>query len=712
MDSQGSGAVGPGDAMLPGATRAVYRQLFRKSPFRRLVVATFTTGLGDWIGFFAIIALTEHILGPTRAAAFAVSGVMVARVVPNLLIGPVSGVFVDRWDRKRVLIATNLGRGAVMALIPLTDEVLTLLLATLVIEILSSLFGPAKDAVLPTLVRPDHLVAANQVNLITTYGTLPFGGVLYAGLVALAAKVAPAGSFLADRPIALPIWFNALCFWISVPLLAGLTFTRSTARRGSDPATAPGPWEQLKEGFRFIGRHPVIRALVAGVMVAFAAAGVVIVTGAFFASLLNTGPSGHGILVAVVGVGLVGGLVASAPLSRRLDVELLFAPGVAVAGGALIVTAMMPTLTAVILPAVIMGFGAGVAFIVGYTVLQKRADDRIRGRTFAAFNAGVRLAIFGSTIAVPLLIGVLGRETRRLTELPDGGQAFLYPYTFGGVRITMIAGGVLAVGGALLAGRVLHRAFDAERKALELPSQPALPVTSLGLLVAFEGGDGVGKSTQIRLLRSAIERAGHDALVTREPGGTDIGEAIRQLLLSPSSEVMSDRTEALLYAAARAQHVEEVIRPALEKGAVVLCDRFVDSSVVYQGAGRRLGESQVEALNRWATDELQADLVVLLDLDPVDGLRRAGAAGDHDRLEAAGIGFHRVVRGAYRRRAEADSARYLVLDARRSVEDLHAEIRDKVLDCLERAERGRTAGADQRHGASEEDSDLHEGGLS
>ncbi len=161
-------------------------------------------------------------------------------------------------------------------------------------------------------------------------------------------------------------------------------------------------------------------------------------------------------------------------------------------------------------------------------------------------------------------------------------------------------------------------------------------------------------------------------MVTREPGGTDIGEGIREVLLSRSSDAMSDRTEALLYAAARAQHVDEVIRPAIEKGAVVLCDRYVDSSIVYQGAGRGLGERAVADLNAWATGEVIARPVVLLDVDPAEGLRRATDGAAPDRLEAAGLDFHRSVADAYRARAELDPDRYLRASTRRRpVEHLH-----------------------------------------
>jgi dTMP kinase len=176
-------------------------------------------------------------------------------------------------------------------------------------------------------------------------------------------------------------------------------------------------------------------------------------------------------------------------------------------------------------------------------------------------------------------------------------------------------------------------------------------------------------------------------LITREPGGTTIGEGIREVLLSTGSSEMSDRTEALLYAAARAQHVDEVIRPAIEEGRVVLCDRYVDSSIVYQGIARGLGGRAVADLNAWATGDLRPDLIVLLDVDPEEGLRRAAGGGEPDRLEAAGLDFHRTVADAYRRRAELEPDRYLVLDAVRPVEQLHHTLRDAVLAQL----------ADHRH---------------
>jgi dTMP kinase len=674
----------PDGAVLRGASASTYLNLAKNRGFRNLAASSIVSSAGDWLGFLAIIALVSEQLGPTRWAAFAVSAVMAARVLPSLLLGPVAGMLVDRWDRKKVMITAHLGRGVVMALIPFAD-VLAILLATLVIETMSAMFAPAKDAVFPTLVTRHELVMANQVNLVSTYGTLPIGGGLYAVLVGFAESAATSG-IVADRPMAVPIWVNAASYFLAAAFVLRIPMSRSTARRPVAREERAGPWEEFKEGLRFVGGHPVIRTLILGVMVASAVAGVVITAGDFFGRLLNAGPSGYGILVALVGTGLVIGLVVAAPLAERISTERLFGPGIGIAGLGLIVTSAMPTMGWVVAPALLMGAGAGVAFIVGYTVLQRRADDRIRGRTFGAFNSGVRAAIFGSTIFSPVLIGVLGRERRVLTDLADGTSQFLFPYTFGGVRITLLAAGILAVVGAVMSGTALHTALRREEQQDErfelATSQPDLAPLRHGVLIVFEGGDGAGKSTQIRLLRAAIERTGRDVVITREPGGTSIGEGIREVLLSRASDAMSDRTEALLYAAARAQHVDEVIRPALEKGAVVLCDRFVDSSIVYQGVARGLGEEHVAELNRWATGGLVPELTVLLDVEPAEGLRRATEGRDADRLEAAGLDFHRRVRDAYRRRADADPDRYLVLDATRSVEELHDAIRQPVLERL------------------------------
>jgi dTMP kinase len=196
------------------------------------------------------------------------------------------------------------------------------------------------------------------------------------------------------------------------------------------------------------------------------------------------------------------------------------------------------------------------------------------------------------------------------------------------------------------------------------------------LFIAFEGGEGSGKSTQIVRLRDALQAQGHPVFATHEPGATPVGKAIRALLLE-TDERITARSEALLFAADRAHHVQTEIRPKLAAGYHVLCDRYVDSSIAYQGTGRTLSMDEVEQLSDWATEGLLPDLTVLLDIAPQLGLARAGDRtwlSSRDRLEREPLAFHERVRQGYLGLARRDPGRYLVLDASRPVEQLAAEI--------------------------------------
>jgi dTMP kinase len=204
------------------------------------------------------------------------------------------------------------------------------------------------------------------------------------------------------------------------------------------------------------------------------------------------------------------------------------------------------------------------------------------------------------------------------------------------------------------------------------------------VFLVFEGGEGSGKSTQADLLAAALAAAGRDVVVTREPGATNIGERIRSLLLDRrlssglSGVVLAPRAEALLYAADRAHHVATVVRPALERGAVVISDRYSDSSLAYQGAGRILPVEEVSWLSAWATAGLRPDLVILLDIDPSVGLARVRDRGPADRLEVESMSFHERVRYAFLDLAAADPRRYLVVDATLTPDEITAIVTDRV----------------------------------
>ena len=200
-----------------------------------------------------------------------------------------------------------------------------------------------------------------------------------------------------------------------------------------------------------------------------------------------------------------------------------------------------------------------------------------------------------------------------------------------------------------------------------------------GLFIVFEGGEGAGKSTQEALLAEWLERQGRTVVRTREPGGTPAGEAIRTVLLSNEYAGLTDRAEALLFAAARGEHVAQVIRPSLEVGNIVVCDRYLDSSVAYQGYGRNLGADHVRSMSLWATHDLLPDLTVLLDIDPAVGLSRVQSP---DRLESEPIEYHRRVRQAFLDIASTNPQRYLVVDASQDAHAIAEQIQHRVTTML------------------------------
>lgn len=203
-----------------------------------------------------------------------------------------------------------------------------------------------------------------------------------------------------------------------------------------------------------------------------------------------------------------------------------------------------------------------------------------------------------------------------------------------------------------------------------------------GLFITIEGTDGAGKSTQIQHLKELLKKRGYEVKLTREPGGTRISEKIRKIILDKKHSEMSARAEALLYAASRAQHVEEVIKPALKRGEIVICDRFVDSSMVYQGRGRLLGYESIKEINDFATGQLEPELTILFDIKPEISLRRIDAKKNGDRLEREKFSFHQEAYNGYRDLAKIFPKRIRSVDANRSVEQIRDEIRLIIEDLL------------------------------
>lgn len=198
------------------------------------------------------------------------------------------------------------------------------------------------------------------------------------------------------------------------------------------------------------------------------------------------------------------------------------------------------------------------------------------------------------------------------------------------------------------------------------------------IFITMEGPDGSGKTTQIELLKEYLEKKGYDILITREPGGTAISEAIRKIILNPEFEEMSHMTELLLYASARAQLVNQVIKPALEAGKAVICDRFVESSAVYQGIGRGLGVETVYEVNSYALGDVKPKLTIFMDLDAEEGIRRKKNQTELDRMEKEDLSFHKRVVDGYRQLAQLYPERIVSINATLPIEEIHSMIINEV----------------------------------
>lgn len=652
-------------AALRGTRPATLGGLFKNRSFFRLWRAMLVSSLGDWTGFVAITALVTR-LGGARPG-FAITGVMLARLLPSLVFGPFAGVFVDRFNRKKLMVIADIGRGTGYVTMAFVGELWAIYALSFSVECLSLLWVPARDASIPNIVSRRQLSNANSMGLFTSYGTLPLGGILFTALAALANGVGGVITYFDESPESLALLLNSLTFGFSAYMIWGLELPerirRSTGRLR--PAQA---WDDLRQGIRFLREHAFQRTMTIGVVLAFTGVGSVIALGPIFAqNTLGAGQAGWGILVTSVGLGLAAGMISVGFLERVIEKETLFPLAMMGAAGLLVVLSLMPNIALAAMLTAVMGSVAGLAWVAGYTLLHENVGDEFRGRTFATLTIVSRFGLLASLAGFPALAETIGDYSIGIGETE---------IDLAGTRLALWVGAAVVLVGGVTARRGLRRSRRTGPKALQLRPQLRRGERP-GTFIVFEGVEGSGKGTQVELAKGFLEGEGYDVMVTREPGGTPLGENLREVLLG--DQPIDARAEALLFAAGRAQHAVAVIRPALEKGKVVLCDRYVDSSVAYQGFGRDLGEQDVLALSAWATQGLFPDLVVLLNIDPEEGLERSG--GD-DRFESEGEAFHQQVAEAYLRIADEHPERVVVVDALGTPEEVHQRVRDAILRFL------------------------------
>jgi dTMP kinase len=647
------------DQTLVSASHRV-RAVLRVRDFRRLWLVMSFSSFGDWLGLLATTALAAELADGYAAANFALGGVLVVRLLPAVVFGPLAGVFADRFDRRKLMVVADLCRFALFLSIPVVGQLWWLFVATFLVECVSLFWIPAKEASVPNLVRKDQLESANQVSLVTTYGITPVAAALvFSGLALLTGALADRFEFFVGNRVDLALYINAATFLVSA--LTVLRIRRISGRSvGAGGQPSEGVLRLVLQGWEFIGQTRLVRGLVIGILGAFAAGGAVIGTGKTYAASLGGGDATYGILFGAVFIGLGLGMGLGPRVARDLSRRRLFGLSIIFAGACLVLVAVMPHLVLSLICVIGVGFGAGTAYLSGTTLLGREVADEVRGRTFAFVQSLVRVDLILTLAAAPFLVGLLRQRT------VDVG---VVDFTVDGTRILLVLAGLLAVGG----GIVSYRQMDDRTgvpvvpdlvSALRGDTTTRRRLSKGGMLIAFEGGEGSGKSTQAARLAEWLTERGVAVTATHEPGATDFGLRVRQILLDSPDGSLTPRAEALLFAADRAHHVDTVIRPALDRGDVVITDRYVDSSLAYQGAGRALAVDDIRRLSRWATGGLRPDLTVLLDIDPELGLERARAAGHgQDRVERESLEFHQRVREGFRALADAAPDQYLVVDA-------------------------------------------------
>ncbi|HJY00866.1 MAG TPA: dTMP kinase [Streptosporangiaceae bacterium] len=663
-------------------------------PFRRLWIALSLSSLGDWLSIVALTALAPSLAGGGLAAkGSAVGGVWLATLLPAVLFGPLAGALADRWDRRMTMIVGDVIRGLLFLSIPLFPHLTWIYVAKFLAGVASQFWNPATAASVPNLVPKDKLERANQLSLLTTYGTAPLAAGLFSVLALVSegiSRVTPLFHVHTSN-VNLALYFNAASYFISA---VTVYFIREIPKRhASDKISAPSTLRSIWEGWAFIGQTPVVRGLVIGMVGAFAAAGVVVGLGfTYITYTLHGGNAGWGLVFAAIFVGMALGMLVGPKVFGNFSRRRLFGLSIAAAAVPLALIALVPVLAAVVLFVVLLGALSGIAYSTGFTIVGLEVDDDTRGRVFAFFQSSIQVILF-AVIAASLAASA--GLTRAIESLNGTGNIKIGNVTYASAGQNVVI--LLAAVVAFLLGVRAYRQMD-DRKGVplredllaavrnETPAPAHMnghtppPGPPPGLLIAFEGGEGSGKTTQARLISIWLRELGYDVVTTHEPGATKVGMRLRALLLDTAHTGMSPKAEALMYAADRAEHVDSVISPALARGAIVITDRYVDSSLAYQGAGRNLPVEEIARFNWWATGGRVPDLTVLLDMDPIAGLsRRARSA---DRLEAEPADFHLRVRAGFRALAQAEPARYLVLDADRPPEEITRDIQNRIRGML------------------------------
>jgi dTMP kinase len=638
--------------------------------FRKLWRAMAFSSFGDWLGLLASTALAQQLAdGDYTKANFAIAGVFIVRLLPAVILGPFAGVIADRFDRRKLMVVCDILRFSLYLSIPIVGNYFWLYTASILAEIVTLFWSPAKEASVPNLVPKSKLESANQVSLLAAYGTAPLAAIVFSTLALFIGAInAALGNTTQASAADVALYLNAISFLFCALTVWGL---KEIPAGSSKKLAQSSIGKSLWEGFAFIKDSKIIRGLIFGMLGAFFAAGAVIGLARTFVDDLKAGEAAYGILFAAVFFGLALGISFGPRIFSQFSRRRLFGVSLTISGLMLVTLSLVLNLVLAIFITILLGLFAGISWVTGFTMLGLEVEDEVRGRTFAFVQSLIRVSLVLVLAIAPLVAAAIGEHTYafRTTTVTYNGAAF-----------TMFFAGLIAVFVGVLSYLQMRdrpnvslmsdikSAFRGELGAIT-------GQTTTGVFISFEGGEGSGKSTQTKLLKEWLEKNDETVLLTREPGGTDLGNQLRNILLDNKTGVISPRAEALMYAADRAHHVFSVIRPALERNEIVITDRYFDSSIAYQGAGRVLLPVEVARISRWATESLTPTLTIIMDLPAEIGLGRLHST---DRLESEPLAFHERVRQEYLNLAHQDPERFLVVDASLTIEQIHQLIVERV----------------------------------
>lgn len=366
-------------------------RVFGSRAFFRLWVTQVVSAFGDWIGFLAIIVVAERIGGDQPGSAIAL--VMTARVLPGFFLASVGGLIVDRFNRKRLMIGCDIARAAVLLMVPFIDRVWMLVLASLALELATSLWGPAKEAVVPNVVPAEKLTSANSLSLVAAYGTFPLAAGAFVGLAKLA-------EFMGSGDVGqveLALVVDSMTFVLAAILIATLPLkARSRASRQSSERRIDlsEGIRELREGWNFIFLNPQVRAVLVGLSTGMIGGGMLIPLGAVYNSeVLGAGNAGFGVLPIALGLGVAFGVALLSALQRLLRKESVFVASVFGAGLTLLFAVSGSNTFLTLAGVVLLGVCSGSVYVLGFTILHENVDDELRGRVFSALYTLVRFCL-------------------------------------------------------------------------------------------------------------------------------------------------------------------------------------------------------------------------------------------------------------------------------------------------------------------------------